>query len=197
MANVLRVNGFEPVRNLNGASWNGRLTRYIVAAADATAIFPGDAVKLSTTGDADGYRTIAQAAAGDALVGVVVGFVADYANLNAAPYRVASTRRIALVCDDPNVLFEAQEDGDTTPIAVASLGLNVNFIVGSGSTSTGTSAMQLDSSTVATTATLPFKLIEVANRSNNVLITAGQANTRWLVKINNHQLASHTGTAGV
>jgi hypothetical protein len=197
MPNTSRVNGFRPVRNLQGASWNGRISRYIVPASDNTAIFTGDAVKLSTTGDLEGYRTIAQAAAGDALIGVVVGFQPDYANLNAAPYRVASTRRIAFVVDDPQALFEAQEDGDTTPIAVASLGLNVNFIVAAGNTTTGQSGMQLDSSTAAVGATLPFKTIEVSQRSDNQLITAGQAFTRWIVTINNHQLGAGTGTAGV
>ncbi len=198
MANVNSLSGFRPIRTLNGASWNGRFSKYIVPAADATAIFVGDAVKLSTTGDLEGYRTITQAAAGDAIVGVVIGFVNETSNhAVSAPYRVASTRRIAMVVDDPHVLFEAQEDGDTTPIAVASIGLNVNFVVGAGNTTNGQSGMQLDSSTVAVGATLPFKIIEATQRVGNQVVTNGQAYTRWVVKVNNHQLGAGTGAAGV
>ena len=199
MANVSRVNGFRPLKYLNGAPWNGAATRYYVDAADGTALFVGDLVKLSGAGTTTygGIRSVVQATAGAAVVGAVVGIAPDFSNLNAAPYRVASTNRYVFVADDPNLLFEAQEDGDTTPIAMASTGLNADFIVGSGSTSTGQSGMQIDSSTVAATATLPLKLMEPVQRANNELTTSGQAYTRWVVKLNNHQLGSSTGTAGV
>lgn len=195
MANVSRVNGFRPVRYLSGAPWNGKVSKYITDGS--AAIFVGDLVKLSTTGNADGFRTIVQAAAGDACVGVVVGFMPDYSNLNAAPYRLANTTRIAFVVDDPNVLFEAQEDGDTDPLETADIGSNVEFIVGSGDTTTGQSGMQIDSSEHATTADHSLKLIEVVQRADNEFPTGGTAFTRWVVKINNHQLGSHTGTLGV
>jgi hypothetical protein len=102
-----------------------------------------------------------------------------------------------LVADDPNLLFMAQEDGDGSSLDMVDAGLNINFIVGAGNTTSGQSGMQIDSSTVATTATLPLKLIEPVQTPDNELTALGQANTRWVVKINNHQLGSHTGTAGV
>lgn len=199
MANADKPNGFRPIRYLNGAPYTGGFTKYVVVAADATALFAGDLVKLSTTGDGvtTGLRTVVQAAASDAVVGVVVGFEVIATDLNTPQYRAASTRRIVYVADDPNLLFEGQEDGDTTPIAMASIGLNVDVIVAAGSTTTGASGMEIDSSTVATTATLPLKLMEVTQREDNEKITAGQTGTRWVVKLNNHQLGSHTGTAGV
>lgn len=199
MANVARINGFRPIKYLSGAPWNGAFRLYAIPAAETTATFVGDLVKAYSgdTTDVVNYPTVQQAAAGDACIGVVVGFVPDYSNLNAAPYRVASTLRIAMVADDPNLLFEAQEDGVGDPIELQDLGLNINFVVGSGSTTTGQSAMQIDSSTEATGATLPLKLIEATRRADNEVVADGQANTRWVVKINNHQLGSHTGTAGV
>lgn len=197
MANTNRVNGFRPVKYLNGAPWNGQVTRYSIPASDNTAVFVGDLVKLSATADSKGIRGVVQAAASDPCVGVVVGFEVDPTNLNTPQYRVASTLRYALVVDDPNVIFEAQEDGDTDPLEMVDAGLNVNFVVGAGSTTTGASGMQIDSNTEGTGATLPLKLIEPVQRADNELVAAGQAYTRWLVKINNHQLASHTGTAGV
>lgn len=197
MANTNRVNGFRPVKYLNGAPWNGQVTRYSIPASDNTAVFVGDLVKLSATADSNGIRGVVQAAASDACIGVVVGFEVDPTNLNTPQYRVGGTLRYALVVDDPNVIFEAQEDGDTDPLEMVDAGLNVNFVVGSGSTTTGASGMQIDSNTEGTGATLPLKLIEPVQRADNELVAAGQAYTRWLVKINNHQLASHTGTAGV
>lgn len=198
MANVNRVNGFRPLRYKNGSPWNGAFTEYVAPAADGTAVFVGDLVKLGNNADdTENYRAAIQAAASDAVIGVVVGVRPDYSNLNAAPYRVASTRRILMVADDPNILFEAQEDGATDPLELQDLGANVNFVVGSGSTTTGQSGMQIDSDTHATTATLPLKLVEASRRADNEVVADGQAYTRWVVQINNHQLAASTGTAGV
>ena len=195
MANVNRVNGFRPYRYASGATYNGKVSKY--RTDGATALFVGDLVKLSTTGTSNGFRTIVQAAAGDAVCGVVVGFQPDYSNLNAAPYRVGSTDRIAFVVDDPDVLFVAQEDGAVDPLEQPDLGLNVNFVVGSGNTTTGQSGMQIDSDTHAVTATLPLKLMEVVQSPDNEFPSGGQAYVRWVVKLNNHQLAAGTGSAGV
>jgi hypothetical protein len=197
MANTSRVNGFRPVKYLNGAPWNGQVTRYSIPASDGTALFVGDLVKLSATADATGVRGVIQAAQADPCVGVVVGFEPSMTNLDTPQYRVASTLRYALVVDDPNVIFEAQEDGVTDPLEMVDAGLNVNFVVGSGSTTTGASGMQIDSNTEAASAVLPLKLIEPVQRADNELVAAGQEFTRWLVKINNHQLGSSTGTLGV
>lgn len=197
MANTSRVNGFKPVKYMNGAPYNGQCTMYYVPASDNTAIFVGDLVKLGSTPDGSGVRGVTQAAAGDACIGVVVGIVPSMTNLDTPQYRAASTAAYVLVADDPNIIFEAQEDGDTDPLEMVDAGLNVNFVVGSGSTTTGASGMQIDSNTEATGATLPLKLLQPVQRPDNELVSAGQAYTRWLVKINNHQLGSHTGTAGV
>lgn len=199
MANTNKVNGFRPVRYLNGAPYNGAFRRYVVPATDGTALFVGDLVKAETTGDlTTGLSGVTRATAGAAVIGAVVGFEADPTNLNTPQYRAASTRRIVYVADDPNLLFEAQEDGLVTPIAMASIGLNASLISTSGgNTTTGASGMEIDSSTAAATATLELKIMEAVARQDNELITAGQAYTRWVVKLNNHQLGSSTGTAGV
>lgn len=200
MANVNRVNGFRPVKDLNASPWNGQVTRYVVAAADGTILAVGDLVKFAgTTGTGDylGIRGVTRAAASDALVGAIVGFDVVPDSLNTPQVRAASTQRGVFVVDDPSALFVAQEDGDTTPIAMADVGLNVNFIVAAASTVTGASGMQIDSNTTTTTATMSLKLIEPLAVSDNELTTSGQSYTRWVVKINNHQLSAGTGTAGV
>jgi len=200
MANVNKVNGFRPVSTLTGAAWNGQITQYAAVTADATIIAVGDLVTLSGTtgvGEYQGYRGVKRAAAGDALVGAVVGFSVVPDSLNTPQVRSANQARWVYVVDDPNAFFVAQEDGDTTPIAMASVGLNVNFIVAAASTITGASGMQIDSSTVTDTATMSLKLIAPLAVSDNELTTSGQSYTRWVVKINNHQLGASTGTAGV
>lgn len=191
MANVDRVNGFAPVKHLTGAPYNGARTAYSVLAGDSTALFVGDLVKLAGSADTNGLRSVAQAAAGDPVVGVVVGFDVDPTNLNTPQYRAASTARVVYVADDPSIIFEAQADD---ALAAADHGLNVNFVVGAGSTLTGASGMEVDSSTKATTAALPLKFIGWSNKQGN---ETNAANNKVLVKINNHQLGSHTGTAGV
>lgn len=200
MANVNKVSGFRPVSTLTGAAWNGQITRYCAVTGDATIIAVGDLVALGGTtgvGEYQGIRGVRRAAASEAVVGVCVGFDVSPSNLDTPQVRAASTARYVYVVDDPNALLVAQEDGDTTPIAMADVGLNVNIIVAAANTITGASGMQIDSSTVSTTNTLPLKLVAPLAVSDNELTTSGQSYTRWVVKINNHQLGAGTGTAGV
>src|SRR3954465_2181440 len=115
MANTSRPTGLRPVSTLAGALWNGQVNMYLCPAADGTAVFVGDAVKSGGTAgaagvivngqDVEGIATIAEAAAGDAIRGVVVGFLPKQSDLTVL-HREASTNRIALVVDDPNVVYE-------------------------------------------------------------------------------------------
>lgn len=201
MANTSRINGFRPVKYLNGAAWNGQANLYFLPSGNATATFVGDLVKADATGDttaagglALGVQSVIQGAAAGAVIGVIVGFAIDPTNLNTPQYRTASTGRYVYVVDDPNVIFESQEDAVGGALTAADVGLNVDFIVGSGSTTTGASAMQVDSSTAATGATVPLKIVGFTRRPDNEV---GSATAKVLVKINNHQLGSSTGTAGV
>lgn len=203
MPNVDRVNGLVPVKMITGAPWNGQLSTYVVDAADGTALFIGDAVKQVNTGsdsagetvygmDTEGLMHVVQAAAGDALLGVVVGFSPLQSDLM-VKHRVASTARLVYVVDDPNVVFEIQEVSGGTPLAAADVGLNANIVVGSGSATTGLSGMELNNASENTTATLQLKILGMSPKPDN---TIGE-HCKWLVKINNHQYGSHTGTAGV
>lgn len=203
MPNVDRVNGLTPVKMITGAPWNGQVSTYMVDNADGTAIFIGDLVKQTSAGsgaagetiygrDVEGLMHVVQAAAGDAVIGVVVGFSPDQDNLTRR-HRAASTDRLVYVVDDPNVVFEIQEVSGGTALTAADVGLNANVVVGSGDTTTGLSGMELNNATEATTATLQLKILGLSPRPDNAI---GE-HAKWLVKINNHQLGSSTGTAGV
>lgn len=195
MANVSRVNGLRAVKHTNGSAYNGQANLYYVPSSDGTALAVGDPVKLGGSASVEGLATVTKASTAGVVLGVVAGFLPDYSNLNLPlQYRAASTGRYVFVIDSPDVVYEVQEDAVGGALAVADIGLNVDFIDAGVSTTTGASGVQLDTSTKATTATLPFKLLGFAQRVDNEV---GSANAKVLVAINNHQLAGGTGTAGV
>lgn len=203
MSSVSRLNGFKPVKMLNSAAYNGQSTMYFIPASDSTVVMVGDLVKLlGSARSPTGVPTVTRAAASDAVVGVVVGFtfegmgdtpnVPSVSDLNTPVYRRASTDRYVMVCDDPMVIFEVQASANT--IAVTDVGNNANFRATAGSTTTGASGFDLDVSTIATTATLPLKIVGFPYRVDN---TMGDTYVSMYVKLNNHQYNSGTGTVGV
>ena len=207
MANADRPNGFKPVKHLNGSPWNGRTRKYACPASETTAIGIGDIVSLSTkpvlAGNHPGIESIGTGTVTTGnFVGVVVGFevvnptggVSGGASpsLDLPQYKAASTLKYALVCDDPDVLFEAQ--ADDAGIDLTDIGANVAIIGGAASTVTGASIQEIDGSSGAVTAALPLTIMEAVNRPNNQYVAdgavTGVAFARFLVKINNHQYRS-------
>jgi len=91
-------------------------------------------------------------------------------------------------------VYRVQSDDVGGDLADADIGLNADFVVGTGNSTTGMSAMQLDTSTKATTATLSLKILGYDDRPSN---TAGATNQDVLVRLNNIELSGATGTAGV
>ena len=77
MANVSRINGFRPVKHLNGSPYNGQVTMYSIDATDATAIGIGDMVKLDGSASAEGIRQVTRATVSAPVIGAVVGFKVD------------------------------------------------------------------------------------------------------------------------
>ena len=190
MANLDTPFGFKPVGHLLGAPWNGKANVYYIPATDSTATFIGDAVKSAGSADASGkYPTVAQAAAGNVIRGVVIGF-GDNPNVMTRPdspnatHRLASTAMYVLVVDDPFVIFEIQEDNASNDMDADMVGLSTDIAtVGTGSTTTGKSAMELDSSDTAT-ALGQCKILRVSNREDNALGTY----CKWDVLIVEHEM---------
>ncbi len=207
MASVSRIDGFRPVKTITGAPWSGQANVYFVPSTDSTVIMIGDAVKL--LGDAraaSGAATVTRCGATDVPLGIVVGIlftgIGDIQNvppvnvLDTPVYRAASTNRYLLVCDDPNVIYEVQYAGTSVAAATitANVGLNGQFTTTAGSTTSGSSGMQLDSSGLATTATLPLKIVGFPARPDNL---PGDVYFSYWVKLNGGQMGGGTGTAGV
>lgn len=190
MANSNAALGFRPVRYASGAPYNGACRLYSVPSGDTTALFIGDPVIVAGSADADGVPTcgIATAAGGALVTGVVVGFKPS-STIVANGHRLASTAEYVLVADDPNLLFECQEDAVGGALAAVDVGLNADMIAGTGSSTTQLSGWQLDTSTKATTNTLQLRIIGFVQRPDNVI----GANAKVLVRFN---LPTETGAAG-
>lgn len=184
MANVDIPKGLVPVSMLDGSPYSASVRIFSTASGDSTAIFVGDPVKLSgTSSTVDGleYIDVDQAATGDVIAGVVVGVVAD--TRDSLVYRAASTTRLVMVETGRDVLFELQEVSGGTALTATAMGLNANFVVGSGSTTTGFSGVELDNSTEATTNTLDLQIVGLSPRPDNAI---GE-HAKWLVRLNRSQ----------
>jgi hypothetical protein len=192
MANVSRPSGLRPVKHVNGSAWNGAVETFALLAADATVVGVGDVVNWGGTADANGVASITRASADTGLpVGVVVGFEPDFSNLNTpGQYRAANTARYARVCVDPSVVYEVQAGAAT---AITAIGMNMGLNYTAVNTTTGLSAMTALGGAGATTATLPLKVLGVAQRPDSDM--SDSANWKLLVTLNSSNLAGNT--AGV
>ena len=202
MASVLA--GFRPVKHMNGSPYNGQVNRYMFAAGDGGGANVGDLVMLGAEAaleDAAGgvYPVVKRvdSATSAPVIGAIVGFEVDYTNLTSSGvYRAASTRRVALVADSPDLIFACPQDGTGGVVAAASVGLNCSLTLGSAATTAPwASTMKVDSSEVDTTATDPVQIVGIlASPDNNITSTARPA--ELLVRINTHAFNA-AGLAGV
>lgn len=200
MPNVNRPSGLAPSRYLNGADWNGGGNMYSIPTTDTNKLSIGDPVKLSGSGDARGIPGVLQATAGAACVGVILaigtnpegGPYIDPTNLNIV--QAPATKLVvyyALVCDDPNVIFEVQEGGSGTALAATNIGENIDFLAAAPATGVVVSGFTIDNANHDTTSTRNCRLFGLVRRSDN----AFGAFAKWLVLINNHQYRA--GVTGV
>jgi hypothetical protein len=202
MANANRPSGFTPVSYLNGSPWNGQARLYSIAAAYNVALYIGDPVISAGGADANGVPTIALAAITGGVRGVIVGLgtaeglMANPKNLDIT-YRPAATQATdwyAMVVDDPNVVFEVQENSNGTALTAAEIGMNTDskLAAGNGYISGWMIASATDQTPVVT-ATLQVKLLGLARKPNN---TWG-AYAKHLIQFNVHELSHGTGSLGI
>lgn len=190
MANVDKAFGLRPLGNLS-ASGSQKQYGYEIADNQAGAIYQGDLVTLK-----DGYILQFNPASHSAAVGVFNGCnyidpssgKPTWKNYYPGSVNITQGKIVADVLDDPNQLFIIQNDGTS---AVTDYGKNADIVVGTGSTTTGLSANELDTSTIATTAALNLKIVGLWDVPNNAV----GANAVVVVKINEHLYGS-AGVAG-
>ena len=191
MANTDAPKGAVPIKHLDGSPWNGSLNEYLIASAYNTTIYFGDFVKMTATGK------IELAAAGNTILGVFQGV--NYRNSSGevvfSKYWPASTVTFnsedakALVVDQPDVIFEMQQDSDTDTPSQADIGTNADFIAThTGSTLTGLSKEEVDTST-CTTATANLRILRFVPKPDNAV----GAYAKVEVLINEHFYKTTTG----
>lgn len=200
MANIVAPRGFVPSRMLNGAQWNGATNLYYIPSTDNTVLSIGDAVISLAGGDDNGVPGIAKAAGTtNPIRGVITGFVVAPnlqslvgTGIDLSLQNLPATKTkayYAMVCDDPNVLFELQGDGVTAANAVAAAcNKNANFTVTNPTSPRQLSASTLTESTIAVTQAHVLRIMGLAQRPGN----AYGASAVWLVKFNQHELAANT-----
>lgn len=191
MSNVDKAFGLRPIGNLS-ATGAQKQYAYEIADSQAGAIFQGDLVTVF-----DGYLVKFAPATHTAAVGVFNGCnyidpssgKPTWKNYYPGSVNITSGKIMAEVLDDPNQLFIIQADED---IVQADIGKNADVIGTGGSTVTGISTMELDSSTVAKDAALNLKIVGLYDVPGNSL---GTNFTVVVVKINEHMYGS-AGVAG-
>lgn len=199
MPNVAAPTGLRPVGAVSGVPYSGSSRTYSIAAGDGTAVYIGDAVKLAGTTqliNGSPYSDVVIAASGDVFAGVVIGVLPSTSS--SLPYRVASTQRLLMVADDPNLLFEVAQGASGTALTANDVGLNADLSVVAGSAITGYSGSVINNVGEATTNTLDLKIVSIVDRADNDIgtaVTTGALSSRFLVRINRHQFANQV--AGV
>lgn len=212
MANADTPFGLKPVRYKDGRPYNGACNPYYVPSSYGTALFIGDPVVKVAAGSntaavsAPGagsfpigtLPSVEKTAVGDVdgitkmITGVIVGFAALPNDLT-KKHNPASTERVVYVADSPDLVFEIQADG---AVAAASMGLNAVLIAThSGSTTTGLSGIELDttSDVPAADASNQLIILRAANREDNDTTIA---HAKVEVLINCHTQAPGSTAAG-
>lgn len=206
MANLNAPSGLAPVMYRNGNFWNGQARLYGIAASQTSAMYIGDLVKIDATNFADGngIPLIVPGTAGASARGVIVaigtalpyGFQGGpFINPNDLtkifrPAGAQASLYYAAVVDDPDVIFEVQEDATGIGLAAA-VTKNANLSFGAPATGVPVSGTQILGSSYAVTATLNVKIMQAVQRPDNLPYTQYQ---KWLVTINNHDFSG--GTVG-
>jgi hypothetical protein len=190
MANVDKPFGLRALGNLS-ATGGQKQYGYEIADNQSGAIFQGDLVTVY-----DGYLVKFAPATHTAAIGVFNGCnyidpttgKPTWKNFYPGSVNITQGKIYADVIDDPSQLFIIQVDES---VAQTQVGFNADVVGTGGSTTTGVSTMELDSSTIAKTAALNLKIVGLWDVPGNAYGT----NAVVVVKINEHLYGS-AGVAG-
>jgi hypothetical protein len=176
--------GLRPIGKVGQNRDNQGLSEYSIA-ANATAIYQGDAVKMANTG------TIVVAGAGGAITGALTGIFFTDANTSKPTYANhlnasnTATDIVGFISDDPYERFEIQSN-NAAASATTDIFNVADIVYAAGSSPDFVSQVELDDSTLAAGSSATLQILGVSrDPSNN---TVGAANVNWIVRINEHEL---------
>ena len=206
MANAETSFGLRPIGMVGSGPNSTGLTKYEIASDNTNVIYNGAICVPLAAGVID-YAGATNGGTTQAL-GVLVGVEYVDSVLNKTIFKnfwpgsgsvsVDTNFPVkALVADNPNQLFVVAADATLTNRATALAAVFANASLGtsarSGSTTTGKSSSQLGVSTIATTATLPLRIVGLADDvANNDYASAG---VHLYVRLNAHFNAGTRGFA--
>lgn len=183
--------GFQPINRVDGMAYAGATRQYQID--DAAAIFHGDLVKLVEgklfpfDGTDAGYP-----------LGVFMG--AQYVNsmgqtVQGQFYPAGAANGIGYVVVDDQAAYKVVVTDGSSVVddtsTIASIGANMEVVLGTGNTATGNSGMSVLAGSEVATATLPIRVIDV------VPATATENGfPELIVKINVTQFQNATGVVG-
>ena len=201
MANQETAYGLRPVGLVGGATNSTGVTEYEIASDNTNAIYQnGIVVPLAA-----GVITFAGATSGGTTqaLGVLTGvmyhdsvkkkpvFLNYWPGSNSVSVDTNHPVK-AFVADNPNQLFQVASDASLTNRATALAGVFANATLGTsartGSDDTGRSNSALSVSSIATTATLPLRIVGIVDDEANSDFSA--AGIPLLVRLNAHFNAS-------
>lgn len=171
MANT-PVPGFQPMRVKNGDTITFRRCR--VLTNNTTAIFKGDACKMTNAGD-----YLVASATNSAIASVMYGgaVYTDTSNIRReAQFLPAATLYTSTGFDPDNASFIYVVDNEldtefrasgTTVMTQTLTGNTFAMVLGAGSTTTGLSGHTMDNSSTVTTSTFPWRLVDVVRGSSD------------------------------
>jgi hypothetical protein len=194
MANTNAPFGFRQFSGTGSAPTYEQIAVRIVY--NATNIFFGDPVAP----DANGY--VVQASSNSVQVaGIFVGCQylsvsqkrTVWSNYWPGSDVASGNTVIGYIVNDPNAKWVAQSDA--TGVATTDINANIGFAIGTGNTASGISGAYLDTSTINTTNTLPFRVISLIDfpPGSQGTNSNGQAYDWVVVAFNNVSTKQLTG----
>lgn len=178
MSNQDAAFGFKPLRTINGGDWKAAEITVAAGAGYAIDLFTGSPVKLSgdfilqTTSSSQQYFSeVTLSAANEAIDYIITGFTPQFITEEFGfKFGKASTLRFMQAVPVQGTIFEIQANG---VVATTASALNANITAEVGSTLTGNSTVELDTATLASTATHALLVTGVSkDRNNNDLVSA-------------------------
>ena len=190
--------GLKPVNLIGGQVFAGATRQIPIASGYNTSIYNGDVVKRVS----DGTLEIDTGTTTATPVGVFLGCsytdpVLKYKLFSQYyPANTSASDIMAFVADDPDQLFKVALVSGTTVIATlgrTAVGSNLALVQNTGSSVTGDSAVAALTTSIATTASLPLRVIDVVPDT----ATGSDAFVEVIVKWNAPYITLVEGTPNV
>jgi len=190
--------GLVPVNLIGGQPYAGSTRQMKIASGYATDIFNGDVVIRAADGTIQKETGTATVTA-TGVIGVFVGCTYTDPNTEQKvfkqyyPASTVASDIMAYVVDDPDACFKVAVVSSGTTIAgtgYTSIGSNAALVQNSGSTTTGNSKVAING--IATTLSLPMRIVDVVEETTD----ASGNYTEVIVKWNAPHEDSNVATGG-